>query len=253
MKKRSDDKAEQELIEWARSIITKSAWSLGEAASEWCQKYARGRTDADFAALLDCKPDYISERRRVYETFADVRSEYGSLSWSHFKVCVPWDDAPECLAWAEQNKASVAEMRAWRRLQHGEDLTAESGDDGSPWGEEVPVRTGNTIEKTQAAIAPSRVGATHQDNPTLQPGSRPSHERDDDEHITIDRTPPQLAGMDPDSTVRRCTIALERINRLVSRDDFDLMQFVSAAVQERWQRVVDEFYEAHAYSGSGVK
>lgn len=246
MKKRTDDKAERELIEWARSIITKSAWSLGEAAHEWCEKYARGRTDADFAALVDCKPDYISERRRVFETFADVRSEYPSLSWSHFKVCVPWDDAPECLAWAEQNKASVAEMKVWRRLQHGEDLTAESGDDGSPWGEEVPVRTGNAIEKTQAAIAPSRT-----DNPVRrldQDGQDcPSYNGDDDEHITIDRTPPRASPRtqaDYDATLNRITIALERINRLLAADDGQVLSECSEKSRERFSRAADEFYAA---------
>ena len=34
-----------------------------------------------------------------------------------------WDDAAACLGWADEMEATVAEMRAWRRAQHGEDLS----------------------------------------------------------------------------------------------------------------------------------
>src|SRR5690606_2568366 len=44
-------------------------------------------------------------------------------------VAINWDDAPEVLQWAQENDATVAEMKAWRRAMHGEDLTEPSFDD----------------------------------------------------------------------------------------------------------------------------
>ena len=62
----------------------------------------------------------------MWEAFADVYQNYPPLKWSHFYVALNWDNAAECLQWADENQANVAEMRAWRRLQRGEDLTTQS-------------------------------------------------------------------------------------------------------------------------------
>ncbi len=246
--------AEDRLIQYARSVISKSAWMLGECASDWHRMYARGRTDADFAALLDVKEDYIYERRRVWETFSDVRDEYPLLTWSHFKVAIAWQDSAECLGWAQENSATVAEMKAWRRLQHGEDLTESPADD--PFGEstgndKVPVRTGTsaatnqtadrivrpTVQKTQAAIAPA---ATPQ--PAAAPGRRDDNEDDD---ITIDRPPgAEPVQMDPDSTVGRCSIALERINRLLAARDGEVLDDCSDKVRNRFKAAASDFLAA---------
>ena len=101
-------------------------------AHKWTQKYARGRTDADFALAVGPSADQVFQRRRVWETFADVRAGYASLKWSHFYAASNWDDAPECLQWADENQATVAEMKAWRCALRGEDLTVEAATD--EWG-----------------------------------------------------------------------------------------------------------------------
>lgn len=44
-----------------------------------------------------------------------------------------WDDAEDCLAWARDEAATVAEMRAWRKAQRGEDLFTESDEGYSEW------------------------------------------------------------------------------------------------------------------------
>ena len=48
-----------------------------------------------------------------------------------FSPIATWDDAPECLQWADENQATVAEMKAWRRALRGEDLTVPG--DADEW------------------------------------------------------------------------------------------------------------------------
>lgn len=117
--------SEAELVSRAQSAVSTCNWVVGECAALWTRKYAKGRTDADFAAMVGLSPDQVYQRRRVWETFGDVHPDYAALKWSHFYVALKWDDAPQCLAWAEENEATVAEMKAWRRANRGEDLTTE--------------------------------------------------------------------------------------------------------------------------------
>ncbi len=117
---------EEELIAKAQSAVSQSNWVVGECADKWTQRYARGRGDGDFAVLLGLTADQVFQRRRVWQTFADVHQNYPALKWSHFYAALTWDDAPECLQWADENQSTVAEMKAWRRALRGEDLRTES-------------------------------------------------------------------------------------------------------------------------------
>jgi hypothetical protein len=135
MSKKAPDvkESEDELISKAQSAVSQSNWVVGECAHKWTERYARGRGDADFAAVLGLSSDQVFQRRRVWQTFADVFQNYPALKWSHFYAALTWDDAPECLQWADENQATVAEMKAWRRALRGEDLRtdAQAEDD---WG-----------------------------------------------------------------------------------------------------------------------
>ena len=113
---------EQELISQAHTAVSNCNWVLGECAAKWTSRYARGRTDADFARMIGLSADQVYQRRRVWESFANQREVYPALHWSHFYVAINWNDAKECLGWAEENQATIAEMKAWRRSLHGEDL-----------------------------------------------------------------------------------------------------------------------------------
>lgn len=130
--------SEQQLIERAQAALSRCNWEIGEYAAQWTKKYARGRGDADFGALIGLSGDQVYQRRRVWETFADVVANYERLKWSHFYAATNWPDAAECLQWAEDMGATVAEMKAWRRAQHGEDLAQPSEEeppfvaDGTP-------------------------------------------------------------------------------------------------------------------------
>ncbi|MGQ0637087.1 MAG: hypothetical protein ACT4QC_20960 [Planctomycetaceae bacterium] len=117
---------EDQLVAIAQEAVSHCRWVVGECASKWTERYARGRTDADFAALIGVTADQVYQRRRVWEAFAGVREQYPALKWSHFYAALAWDDAADCLRWAADMQATVAEMRAWRRAQRGEDLTAEA-------------------------------------------------------------------------------------------------------------------------------
>ena len=68
--------SEDELISRAQVAVSQCNWSVGECAYKWTEKYARGRTDADFGVLVGLSPDQVFQRRRVWETFADVHAVY---------------------------------------------------------------------------------------------------------------------------------------------------------------------------------
>ncbi len=126
-----DTATEADLIKLAREVTSEEKWIVGRCASLWTKRHARGRTDADFGSAVGMSGDQIFSRRRVWETFADVKTSYPHLEWSHFNVALTWEDSAECLQWAEENQATVAEMKAWRRLQHGEDLTTDADENCS--------------------------------------------------------------------------------------------------------------------------
>jgi hypothetical protein len=121
--------SEEQLISRAQDAVSHCRWVVGECAAQWTKRYSRGRTDADFALSVGLSPDQVFQRRRVWERFAKDREEYHKLKWSHFYSALNWDDAVECLLWAEENEATVAEMKAWRRARRGEDLNEPADDE----------------------------------------------------------------------------------------------------------------------------
>jgi hypothetical protein len=132
---------EEQLISTARDAVSLCNWVVGECAGRWTQRFARGRTDADFGQLVGLSGDQIFQRRRVWEAFGEAHKDFGSLKWSFFYVALNWDDAEECLNWAQDNEATVSEMRAWRRAQRGEDLFSESSEGYSEWAAPLGIDT----------------------------------------------------------------------------------------------------------------
>lgn len=145
---------EEELVEKARAAVSQSNLVVGECASVWTRKYARGRTDTDFGQLLGLSGEQVYQRRRVWETFgsSNTYSDCAHLKWSHLYVALNWEDSTKCLQWAEENEATVAEMRAWRRCQRGEDLFAEPEESHNQWGSPLVM---DTLMEDSAPIAPS--------------------------------------------------------------------------------------------------
>lgn len=126
-------KTEDELIAAAQNAISESMWITGEAAYDWRRFYARGRSLSDFAIWIDSRRaitgEEIERRIKVWTRFGKTRHLYLNLRWAHFFAALEWDDAEKNLSWADQNIATPAEMRAWRRACRGEDLTVDTETD----------------------------------------------------------------------------------------------------------------------------
>ena len=127
--KRQTESEEQIVARARQDAVQPMPLGSGECAATWTARYARGRTDNDFAVLIGISGDQVYQRRRVWETFREIRDEYPSLKWSHFYAALTWEDARDCLSWAEDTHSTVAEMRAWRRAQRGEDLSVDPSEE----------------------------------------------------------------------------------------------------------------------------
>jgi hypothetical protein len=119
------DMTEEALVARARNAVSVESWVVGECAAQWTKRFARGRSDGDFGILLGLSREQVCARRLVFEKF-DGHPTRISLSWSHFYAALGWEDADEVLNWAAESEATIAEMRAWRRAQRGEDLFANN-------------------------------------------------------------------------------------------------------------------------------
>ncbi|MCA9072826.1 MAG: hypothetical protein KDA84_28075 [Planctomycetaceae bacterium] len=248
---------ESELISRAQYAVSQCNWVVGECAARWTQRYAKGRTDSDFGQLVGLSGDQVYQRRRVWETFGDVRSDYPALKWSHFYISLNWDDAPECLQWAEENQATIAELKMWRRALHGEETEDTSPPD--PWGGDpnisfvptmpVPVRDVEDATGDPAQRSPSSFGdgsnaessAKDSNEVAYAPfrsnaGSAPSSDG------------PEKAGantsddLDTEQLIKRITTTLERINKTLTPDVLDSLDDIPQSLHERFQAAVSELH-----------
>lgn len=258
------DETEEALIQTAQQAISQCRWIVGECASKWTQRHARGRTDADFGQLVGLSGDQIYQRRRVWETFSDVRAQFGSLKWSHFYAALNWDDAADCLQWAEETQATVAEMKAWRRAVRGEDLTSEPeavepGSDlvsflsgerafvqdpsnfvvgadnlrrpGMPGGagtENDPARVAalaRQLDPLGDNYAPFHSGA-------VQPPPTESAER-----------PAQPEAITPEQLARRLCSTIERCNKALTEDFLEQLDALPKKVRQRLLTAVEELHD----------
>lgn len=228
--------SETQLIQTAQAAVSSCNWVVGECAAKWTVKYAKGRTDTDFATEIGLTPDQVYQRRRVWETFGDVYTEYGNLKWSHFYVALNWDDAPECLQWAEENEATVAEMRAWRRAVQGEDLTEASEEQYSEWGGDpsivyvpfentlvkdpadmpVPVAGGGRLreagQSAETVAAHARESQGGEDYAPFKQGATAVPGNEQGRATANELSPHELA----EQLVKKLTVALERFDKDLS-------------------------------------
>jgi len=114
------DDTEYQLIRTAQEAANSGNWIVGECASRWLAAYAKGRTDEQFGELIGLSRTQVQQRRQVWEAFGSTEYRYENLSWSHFRDALQWDDAEECLLWADQQAATCKEMALWRKAKRGE-------------------------------------------------------------------------------------------------------------------------------------
>ena len=224
---------EQELISTAQIALSSCNWTVGECATKWTSRYSRGRTDADFGALVGLSGDQIYQRRRVWESFADVCESYPKLKWSHFYVALTWSDSAECLAWAEENQATVAEMKAWRRMQNGEDLTVEAEADldvnssAAGFGEPIVRLTQAGSADGDQPYAPYKTGATTVPTESTEGAT--------------DSGGPAL--LNPEQAYKKITTAIERCTRMLTDGMIDGFAEIPEKERIRFLTAVENFNE----------
>lgn len=259
---------ESDLVTRAQSAVSQCNWVVGECASKWTQKYARGRTDMDFGMLVGLSADQVFQRRRVWETFGDVATSYSGLKWSHFYVALNWDDAPECLQWSQENEATVAEMKAWRRAMHGEDLMDEAP--ASDWGggspvsfvddDLRPVRDPDEFEAGQGGeraripsgeLATTMAGFARESEGGLPPSSAPPWEAEGETAIPRRETEssPPHGGVMAEQIVKRMTATLEKIERTITPEFAESFHELPSKLKARFLRAAEALHEKMADLG----
>ena len=248
-----DFSTEDAIVETARHAVSQCNWVIGQCAAEWTQRYAAGRTDGDFGELVGLSADQVYQRRRVWETFADVRTEYAQLRWSHFYAAVTWDDAPDALSWSEEMGATVAEMRAWRRGQRGEDLTQPAEPDELP-----PFEPTSVLQPTTTHIA----SFDDADGEAASGGGSASGERSEESSMALARQTgeseyapygadargdgSEAAAKDDDTPLRplaefkKVAKALERLNEQLSAPLLATFYEIPGDVQDRVNEAFDD-------------
>ncbi len=246
--------SEDQLVLRAQQALSRCNWEIGECAALWTKKYSQGRTDADFGALIGLSGDQVYQRRRVWEAFADVHSQYQHLKWSHFYSALNWEDSAECLQWADDLGATVAEMKAWRRSQHGEDLQERADEEAPPFGMEdephfitaetgfvQPVGSGfgsgdrnraprNGAEREATATAVARE-ADYSDYAPFGKGARGP--ASGEERATATAAVPPLA------VLKRMTSTLEKVDAAMTPRVLEAFPESSIELQERFLAALD--------------
>ncbi|MBW3540985.1 MAG: hypothetical protein KY476_12000 [Planctomycetes bacterium] len=249
---------EDELVSQAQTAVSRCNWVVGACAAEWTKRYARGRTDADFGNLVGLSSDQVYQRRRVWEMFGDVYEDYPRLKWSHFYLALNWDDATDCLAWADENETTVAEMRAWRRAQRGEDLAAPPLDSfaGDPSVCFVPsqptlvrdpqefVAVGDGNGRRRVSGGEAREAAETPYAPYRKDAGSPASQGEASAVATTERPQPSAAEI-----LKRAVASLERINRALSPELTKELRRAPRELRERFVEVVGELSSRAAAIG----
>jgi hypothetical protein len=245
--------SEAELIGRAQAALSNCSWTVGDCAAKWTKRYAKGRTDADFGTLIGLSGDQVYQRRRVFETFADVKDEYKNLKWSHFYTALTWDDAAECLKWAEDMQATIAEMRAWRRAQHGEDLTEAAAEESPPFdplvefmsAESRPVRDYEDGDSSsRESERGSRSGVEREPTATATTVARQAGEPEEYAPFgkgargAVPEAGAKSAALSAEQNFKRVTAALEKCNTTLTPAVLEEFGDLPVALQQRFLKAV---------------
>lgn len=250
--------SEEQLVSRAQEAVSHCRWVVGECAQKWTERYARGRTDADFANLIGLSADQVYQRRRVWETFAASRDDFKSLKWSHFYAALTWEDAVDSLRWAEETRSTVAEMRAWRRAQRGEDLSVDAVEEAIRFVPAEPEFVNDLADTEVGAVrggARSATGAGDEPAAALAGVARQAGDNGDDytpfrsgaATVPPREQPAEVAagsgGGEPPSTeqlAKRLSHTLERFVKLMTPQFRREFRRLPEPVKERFTKAVDD-------------
>lgn len=108
-------------------------WGRGRLIRTWLVHLGYGRTQADLADMLGVSPSYVSIHLAAWDKFADFYQEFPSLSHTHFREALHWDDWIGPIRWAASTGASSVEMRNyWQQMQAAKQDGQESTDPDPP-------------------------------------------------------------------------------------------------------------------------
>ncbi|HEY0982032.1 MULTISPECIES: hypothetical protein [unclassified Schlesneria] len=247
------EETEASLIARAQVAVSRCNWEVGECAALWTKRFARGRTDADFAALVSLSADQVYQRRRVWETFGDVSSNYSTLKWSHFYAAINWDDAAECLQWADDVQAGVAEMKAWRRAQRGEDLSTPAVDealDGLPTEPALAREAAPFDHQSTFSVSANQADEDEEASAAVPPfGNRLPEGTSEYAPFNPDATtvPPREAGERPnlstEQIAKRFTTTIERCQNLLTPQFCEEFAELPEKVRKRLLKAVEMLAE----------
>ncbi len=262
IKGRTVAESEEQLISRARDAVSQCNWVVGECAHQWTKRYSRNRTDSDFGQMVGLTGDQIYQRRRVWATFGEIYQKFSGLKWSFFYVAMNWDDAEECLQWAQDSDATVAEMRAWRRAQRGEDLFSDSGDGYSEWASPIGIDTSNiplstVVDPAQYLTAGqgARSGAVTADRepvPTMAMAARESGDgyapfRADAATIPATRnSDPDVVNrpeLTPEQLLKKTASILERVNKALTDEVLSVLEEQPEKIRHRIAEALNEIVE----------
>lgn len=208
------DDREYYLIRTAQVAVNTGNWIVGQCASEWLSEYGRGRTDEQFGELIGLSRTQVQQRRQVWESFGKIHTRFKTITWTHFREALQWDDAEACLEWAEECNATVAEMRAWRRAQRGEDLFSESHPGDTSEAAVGPTSATRTEGRTIHGSVDERPAKAEPPPQRQNSPPKPPTLRDDPPTLRPEVTTltPKDATVDPTTTVQ---MALRKIGHMI--------------------------------------
>ena len=206
----------------------------------------------DFGQLVGLSGDQVYQRRRVWETFGDVRGDYPSLKWSHFYISLNWDDAPECLQWAEENQATIAELKMWRRTLHGGEAADDSPPD--PWGGDpnvsfvptTPVAVRDVDDSTADVAERARGGGEgrteREQNEVAYAPYRSNAGAAPESESPAKAASESSDGRETEQLIKRITTTLERINKALTPDVLEKLSGLPESLGDRFHAAVDELH-----------
>lgn len=118
------------IVVMAKRQLSEMSWSVGTYAMIYVDSrhghVGVGDAICEFANAVSMPPDDMQKRIEVIRRFGSRRHEFPHLLFSHFFHAMTLEPpiSDECLTWANDMRATVAEMKAWQRAQAGEPLLA---------------------------------------------------------------------------------------------------------------------------------